>query len=53
MVKFGQLLLLQGGTVLAKGIEKEVFPSYYLQEMTTTQSRIAGVRLPYGLQVWN
>jgi hypothetical protein len=52
MAKFGQLLL-QGGTVLADGIEKEVVPSYYLQEMTTTQSRIAGVRLPYGWQVWN
>eukprot|EP00980_Cylindrotheca_fusiformis_P029482 scaffold23480_cov106-Cylindrotheca_fusiformis.AAC.3 len=52
MAKFGQLLL-QGGVVLHNGVEKEVVPSYYLNAMTTTQSRMAGLNFPYGYQVWN
>lgn len=52
MAKFGQLLL-QGGAVMFDGVSREVVPSYYFEEMTTTQSRIIGVDLPYGWQVWN
>jgi hypothetical protein len=52
MAKFGQLLL-QRGTVMFDGVAREVVPSYYFDEMTKTQSRIVGVDLPYGWQVWN
>jgi len=52
MAKFGQLLL-QGGTVMFDGVAREVVPSYYFEEMTKTQSRMIGMDLPYGWQVWN
>eukprot|EP00526_Cylindrotheca_closterium_P005773 CAMPEP_0113639686 /NCGR_PEP_ID=MMETSP0017_2-20120614/20826_1 /TAXON_ID=2856 /ORGANISM="Cylindrotheca closterium" /LENGTH=580 /DNA_ID=CAMNT_0000550925 /DNA_START=23 /DNA_END=1765 /DNA_ORIENTATION=- /assembly_acc=CAM_ASM_000147 len=52
MAKFGQLLL-QGGTVMYDGVPREIVPSYYFEEMTKTQSRMIGMDLPYGWQVWN
>jgi len=52
MAKFGQLLL-QGGTVMLDGVARDIIPSYYLEEMTKTQSRMKGTDLPYGWQVWN
>jgi len=52
MAKFGQLLL-QGGLTIFNGVERVVIPRSYFEEMTTTQSRIIGVDLPYGWQVWN
>lgn len=52
MAKFGQLLL-QRGTVNFNGQQLEVVPSYYFEAMTSTQSRIMGVDLPYGWQLWN
>ncbi|CAJ1958178.1 unnamed protein product [Cylindrotheca closterium] len=52
MAKFGQLLL-QGGTVMFDGVVREIIPSYYFEEMTKTQSRMIGMDLPYGWQVWN
>lgn len=35
------------------GVAREIIPSYYFEEMTKTQSRIIGMDLPYGWQVWN
>jgi hypothetical protein len=52
MAKFGQLLL-QGGTVMYDGAVREIIPSFYFEEMTKTQSRMIGMDLPYGWQVWN
>lgn len=52
MAKFGQLLL-QGGSVMFDGVIREIVPSYYFEEMTKTQSRMIGMDLPYGWQVWN
>jgi CubicO group peptidase (beta-lactamase class C family) len=52
MAKFGQLLL-QGGSVMFDGVVRDIVPSYYLEEMTKTQSRMFGTDFPYGWQVWN